>query len=229
MEFGIDVAQRGLWREAIYRWERAVADRSDLRRRAQQSGDRLRARRASSTRRASAYEKALELEPNNTFIKQNYELFKEINDRTTRTGQSVASSRRSLADRGVHQLLRDPDRDADPAEAGRLGVPARARRRVHRRRHRGRRRATWKPTRLLRSQLRTKSELRVIDADVLPLMDVADRDRAAPASSARRSPRANGPDGPAARSRKRRTSSRTSTSSPTSSTGSASARSTRTR
>ena len=32
----------------------------------------------------SLYEKALELEPNNTFIKQNYELFKEINDRTTR-------------------------------------------------------------------------------------------------------------------------------------------------
>ena len=30
-------------------------------------------------------------------------------------------------------------------------------------------------TRLLRSQLRTKSELRVIDADVLPLMDVAAR------------------------------------------------------
>src|SRR5436305_14628302 len=28
-------------------------------------------------------------------------------------------------------------------------------------------------TRLLRSQLRTKSEMRVIDADVLPLMDVA--------------------------------------------------------
>jgi len=32
-------------------------------------------------------------------------------------------------------------------------------------------------TRLLRSQLRTKSELRVIDADVLPLMDVAANDR----------------------------------------------------
>ena len=32
-------------------------------------------------------------------------------------------------------------------------------------------------TRLLRSQLRTKSELRVIDADVLPLMDVAATDR----------------------------------------------------
>src|ERR671920_1630778 len=34
-------------------------------------------------------------------------------------------------------------------------------------------------TRLLRSQLRTKSELRVIDADVLPLMDVASEDRKA--------------------------------------------------
>src|SRR4026209_1025633 len=32
-------------------------------------------------------------------------------------------------------------------------------------------------TRLLRSQLRTKSELRVIDADVLPLMEVAAGDR----------------------------------------------------
>jgi hypothetical protein len=35
-------------------------------------------------------------------------------------------------------------------------------------------------TRLLRSQLRTKSELRVIDTDVLPLMDVANEDKGAP-------------------------------------------------
>jgi len=44
-------------------------------------------------------------------------------------------------------------------------------------------------TRLLRSQLRTKSELRVIDSDVLPLMDVASENRtsdggAAPAPTA---------------------------------------------
>jgi tetratricopeptide (TPR) repeat protein len=32
----------------------------------------------------SAYEKALELEPDNALIKQNYELFREINDRATR-------------------------------------------------------------------------------------------------------------------------------------------------
>ena len=31
-----------------------------------------------------AYEKALELEPDNALIKQNYELFREINDRATR-------------------------------------------------------------------------------------------------------------------------------------------------
>ena len=35
-------------------------------------------------------------------------------------------------------------------------------------------------TRLLRSQLRTKSELRVIDTDVLPLMDVAVQENAPP-------------------------------------------------
>jgi hypothetical protein len=35
-------------------------------------------------------------------------------------------------------------------------------------------------TRLLRSQLRTKSDLRVIDTDVLPLMDVANDDKDAP-------------------------------------------------
>jgi Tfp pilus assembly protein PilF len=31
-----------------------------------------------------AYEKALEIEPDNALIRQNYELFREINDRTTR-------------------------------------------------------------------------------------------------------------------------------------------------
>ena len=39
-------------------------------------------------------------------------------------------------------------------------------------------------TRLLRSQLRTKSEMRVIDTDVLPLMDVAVESRATPGGPA---------------------------------------------
>jgi Flp pilus assembly protein TadD len=83
VEFGISVAQRGLWREAIYRWERATqidptyaAAHNNLAIAYEHEGDLNKAR--------AAYEKALELEPDNALIKQNYELFKEINDRTTR-------------------------------------------------------------------------------------------------------------------------------------------------
>jgi Tfp pilus assembly protein PilF len=83
VEFGIAVAQKGLWREAIYRWERAtVIDptyapaHNNLAIAYEHEGDLSKAR--------AAYEKALQLEPNNSYIKQNYELFKEINDRTTR-------------------------------------------------------------------------------------------------------------------------------------------------
>jgi Tfp pilus assembly protein PilF len=81
VQFGIDVAQRGLWREAIYRWERAVqidpnyaAAYNDLAVAYEHEGQLDKARKA--------YEKALEIEPNNAQIRQNYELFKEINDRT---------------------------------------------------------------------------------------------------------------------------------------------------
>ena len=87
VEFGIRVAQRSLWREAIFWWERATksdptyaAAHNNLAIAYEHEGDLPKARQA--------YEKALELEPNNAMIKQNYELFKEINDRTTRkTGQ----------------------------------------------------------------------------------------------------------------------------------------------
>jgi type IV pilus assembly protein PilF len=81
VQFGIDVAQRGLWREAIYRWERATQidpnyaeAYNDLAVAYEHEGQLDKARKA--------YEKALELAPNNAQIRQNYELFKEINDRT---------------------------------------------------------------------------------------------------------------------------------------------------
>jgi hypothetical protein len=48
--------------------------------------------------------------------------------------------------------------------------------------------ANVETTRLLRSQLRTKSELRVIDADTLPLMEVATRRDDEPATSAPTTP-----------------------------------------
>lgn len=86
VEFGIQVAQRGLWREAIYRWERATqldptyaAAYNNLAIAYEQQGELEKAR--------AAYEKALSLEPNNALIKQNYDLFREINDRATKDGR----------------------------------------------------------------------------------------------------------------------------------------------
>ena len=81
VEFGIVAAQRELWKEALYRWQRAVeidptyaAAYNNLAIAYEHEGKFEEARKA--------YEKAVELEPQNQLIQQNYDLFKEINDRT---------------------------------------------------------------------------------------------------------------------------------------------------
>ena len=83
VEFGIAVAQKGLWKEATVRWERAVeldptyaAAWNNLGIGNEQLGKFEEARKA--------YEKALSLEPNNNFISNNYDLFREIYDRQNR-------------------------------------------------------------------------------------------------------------------------------------------------
>ena len=83
VEFGILVAQRGLWKEATYRWERATeidptygAAWNNLGVGYEQLG------RFDDARRA--YERALEVEPGNTYIRNNYDLFREIYDRQNR-------------------------------------------------------------------------------------------------------------------------------------------------
>src|ERR1700736_5301562 len=67
VDFGINVAQRGLWREAIYRWEKAVeldptyaAAHNDLAIAYEHEGQLDKARKA--------YDRALELDPNNSQI-----------------------------------------------------------------------------------------------------------------------------------------------------------------
>ena len=83
LEFGVAVAQRGLWREAAYRWEKAVeldptygAGWNNLGIGYEQLG------RFDDARKA--YEKALEVDPNNSYIRNNYDLFREIYDRQNR-------------------------------------------------------------------------------------------------------------------------------------------------
>ena len=83
VQFGIDGAQKGLWKEALYRWEKAVeidssyaAAYNDLAVAYEHEGMFEKARKA--------YDKALALDPTNSSIRQNYDYFKEINDRASR-------------------------------------------------------------------------------------------------------------------------------------------------
>jgi type IV pilus assembly protein PilF len=89
--FGIEVAQLGLWQEAMYRWSKAVEldpesaqARNNLAVAYEQMGEFDRAN--------EEYERALELEPNNVYIRQNYELFREAYERKKRTDRRSGSS-----------------------------------------------------------------------------------------------------------------------------------------
>ena len=83
VEFGIKVAQNNLWNEALYRWQQAVkldpgyaAAWNNLAIAYEHEGKFEDAKKA--------YEQALQLDPKNLMIRQNYDLFKEINERAKR-------------------------------------------------------------------------------------------------------------------------------------------------
>jgi len=83
IRFGIEVAQRGLWQEARFRFERAVELDPDnasafnnLAIALEQQGEFDRAR--------EAYEKALKLKPGSVYIQQNFDLFREADDKRNR-------------------------------------------------------------------------------------------------------------------------------------------------
>ncbi len=83
VSFGILVAQKHLWKEAVRNWERATeldptyaAAWNNLGIGYEQIG------RFNDARRA--YDKAMELDPNNTLIRNNNDQFREIYDRQNR-------------------------------------------------------------------------------------------------------------------------------------------------
>lgn len=84
VEFGILAAQRGLWREAEFRFERATeldstyaAAFNNLAVVYEQTGRIQEAERA--------YAKARALDPDNSFINGNYEIFLQVADRVPRS------------------------------------------------------------------------------------------------------------------------------------------------
>ncbi len=83
LAFGIEVARKGLWQEARFRFEKAVSLEpdsaealNDLAVALEQQGEFQKAR--------EAYEKALKLKPNSLYIQQNYDLFREADDKRNR-------------------------------------------------------------------------------------------------------------------------------------------------
>jgi Flp pilus assembly protein TadD len=89
LRFGIAAAQKGLWAEARFRFERAVTldpenakALNDLAVALEQQGEFAKAR--------EAYEKALKLRPQDELIQQNYDLFREADDKRSRKTKTQA-------------------------------------------------------------------------------------------------------------------------------------------
>jgi Tfp pilus assembly protein PilF len=83
VDFGIELAQKQLWKEAEFRWEKAVeldptysAAWNNLGIAYEQQGKFPEAKKA--------YDKAIAIDPKNNFIRQNYDMFMEIYDRQNR-------------------------------------------------------------------------------------------------------------------------------------------------
>ena len=83
VKFGIEVAQKGMWREARFRFEKAVrldpqnpSALNNLAVALEQMGEFEEARKS--------YERALDLKPDDLYIQQNYDLFREADDKRNR-------------------------------------------------------------------------------------------------------------------------------------------------
>jgi len=112
VSFGVMVAEKGLWQEARFRFERALSIEpknasalNDLAVTLEQMGDFQKAR--------ECYEKALALKPGELSIQQNFDLFREADDKRNRKGRkakSEAAGRSSGAKSGAKPPSEGPDR-----------------------------------------------------------------------------------------------------------------------
>jgi Flp pilus assembly protein TadD len=91
--FGIGAAQKGLWSEARFRFERAVTldpqnakALNDLAVAYEHQGEFEKAR--------DAYDKALKLKPGNAYILQNFDLFREADDKRTRKSRKAKETKK---------------------------------------------------------------------------------------------------------------------------------------
>ena len=83
VEFGINAARNELWKEATYRWEKAT----ELDPSYAQGWNNLAIGYEYQGRfddAEAAYQRALKLDPKSMLIRQNYDQFKEIHERTRR-------------------------------------------------------------------------------------------------------------------------------------------------
>ena len=81
--FGIDVARRGLWQEARFRFEQATTLNPESASAFNNLGVTLEQQGEFDKARA-AYDRALELDPKNMSIQQNYDLFREADEKRNR-------------------------------------------------------------------------------------------------------------------------------------------------
>jgi len=90
LAFGTEVARKGLWREASFRFEQAIAREPNNARAHNNLAVALEAS-GEYARALGEYKRALELDPKDTYIRRNYARFAEFYTSFTRTTGKAAS------------------------------------------------------------------------------------------------------------------------------------------
>ncbi|MGH9366998.1 MAG: tetratricopeptide repeat protein [Thermoanaerobaculia bacterium] len=91
ISFGANVAQRGLWREAAFRFEKVIAEQPKNARAHNNLAVALEAT-GDFARALEEYKKALELDPQDSYIRRNYARFAEFYTSYTRTTGKAAGA-----------------------------------------------------------------------------------------------------------------------------------------